>query len=205
MRLNNILYIHIPRTGGTTFEKTLGFKGHDCRPACGNVAYGANYNEIMGWDKKTKIMLQHATYQQLINNKFIADDNDYIKISIVRDPYNRAISLYNYFGGSKAHKSFENFLNKLASLNNIGYFYMPQWKYLDGGIFNIIKFENFAQDLENINNKYNLDIKCTFDSSRHEKRGVSDLLTQENMDLINKIYRKDFEIYGYDLRHEASK
>lgn len=197
MKTKNILFVHIPRTAGTHFEiKGLGFSGHG-KGKCGTVKYGANYEEIMGWDRKTKLMLQHATYSEMIKHNFIEKDNNLIKISIVRNPYPRAVSLYNYFGGQNKHDSFENFLIKLEGGRIKGYFYMPQYKYLEGGEFNLIKFENFEQDIELINKKFNLNIKCNFNSGRHDKDKVSKFLTKQNVEKINNLYCKDFEAFDY--------
>ena len=205
MKIRNIIFIHIPRTSGTNFERCLGFEGHDKEPRCGSKNYGANYKELMGWDKKTKTMLQHLTYKQMLERKYIDEDNDLIKISIVRNPYDRIISLYKYFGGKKKWESFEKFLNYIEEQGRNYYFYKPQFKYLEGCDFNLIKFESFQQDLEAINKKLDLDIKCDFDTKRHEGRDNSSYLTKENLVKINEIYKKDFINYGYDFIHTSSK
>jgi len=197
MKTKNILFVHIPRTAGTHLEKCLGFTGHDNPPRCGSRKYGANYEEIMGWDSKTKIMLQHATYKQMIQHGFVSEEQRLIKISIVRNPYPRAVSLYHYFGGKNKHGSFGNFLSNLEGGGAKGYFYMPQHKYLEGGEFNLIRFENFKQDIESINEKFNLNIQCDFDNSRHDNSKVSEFLTEQNIEKINNLYRKDFEVFDY--------
>ena len=202
MKSGNILYIHIPRTAGTHFEKALGFKGHDTPPRCGSVAYGANYEEIMGWDKKTRIMLQHITYEQLVKHNFISVDNDLIKCTIVRNPYHRIVSLYKYFGGENKWNNFDNFLNHLESGGINGYFYMPQWKYLQSTEFNIIKFENFLPDVQAFKKKYNLRFRITFDSEKHTKYKITFNKYYKTIDTIqrvNKLYRKDFGLYNYKL------
>jgi len=202
MKSGNILYIHIPRTAGTHFEKALGFKGHDSPPRCGSIAYGANYEQAMGWDKKSRIMLQHATYRELIQHRFTSKDDDLIKITIVRNPYHRIISLYKYFGGHKKWQNFENFLSNLETGGINGYFYMPQWKYIDGGEgFNIIKFENFLADLEVINKKFNVNINASFrekEQGGKSKKAFKEFFeSQELIDRVNDLYLKDFETFGY--------
>jgi hypothetical protein len=202
MKAGNILYIHIPRTAGTHFEKALGFKGHDFAPRCGSVAYGANYEEVMGWDTKSRIMLQHATYRELIKHRFISKNDGLIKITIVRNPYHRVISLYKYFGGHRKWQNFENFLHVLETGTINGYFYMPQWKYIDGGKdFNIIKFENFLIDLEAINKKFNININATFRGKEQEnksKKAFNEFFkTQDTIDRVSELYRQDFEALGY--------
>ena len=107
MRLNNILYVHIPRTGGTHFERLLGFKDHHLWPnGPGSKVYGFDPETIMGWHKELKMMSQHATYEQMIKHNFIKNPNNHIKVSIVRNPYPRTVSLYKYFGGRSKWGSF---------------------------------------------------------------------------------------------------
>ena len=99
MRLGNTLFIHIPRTGGTHFEKLLGFEGHNSPPRCGSANYPVNHEEIMGWDRKLGVMLQHATYSEMIKHDLYSPKEKLITVSIVRDPYQRTVSLFKYYGG----------------------------------------------------------------------------------------------------------
>ena len=64
---------------------------------------------------------------------------------------------------------------------------MPQYKYLEGGEFNLIRFENFKQDIESINEKFNLNIQCDFDNSRHDNSKVSEFIGDENPNTLKKI------------------
>jgi hypothetical protein len=201
MKTSHLLYIHIPRTAGTHLEKILGFKGHDAPPRCGSAAYGANHKELMGWDKETKIMLQHATYNQLVLHNFISADNDLIKLATVRNPYHRVISLFKYFGGERKWISFENFLTHLETGGISGYFYMPQWKYIQDAEFNIIRFENFLPDVESLKKKYNLKFNATFKSKEQaekSERACRKYYTHEEIkSRVLKLYKRDFEILNY--------
>lgn len=203
MKTDKLIYIHIPRTAGTHFEKALGFKGHDKAPRCGSVAYGANYNEIMGWDKRTRIMLQHATYKELVKNRFIDPNNDLIKVTIVRNPYHRAISLFKYFGGESKWKNFENFLSQLEKGTINGYFYMPQWKYIHGGKFDVIKFENFLPDIEAFKNKHSLKFNISFkgeELAEKSKRAFNKYYkSQDVLNRVESLYMKDFDLFDYLL------
>jgi hypothetical protein len=201
MKIRNLLFIHIPRTAGTHFEKALGFKGHDTPPRCGSIAYGADYENVMGWDKKTKLMLQHATYEQLIKHKFIVPDDNLIKFTVIRNPRHRVASLFKYFGGEAKWKNFENFLSHLEDGGINGYFYMPQWKYIQGAEFNTIKFENFLPDVEMFKKKYDLKFNITFKSGLQSKKSQRTLNEYYSMrgtaERVNKLYKKDFELFGY--------
>ena len=203
MKKGNLLYIHIPRTAGTHFERALGFKGHDKAPRCGSWPYGANYEEIMGWDTKTRIMLQHITYEELIKHNFISADNDLIKCTIVRNPYHRTVSLFKYFGGEAKWKNFENFLLFLETGGINSYFYMPQWKYIQGATFDIIKFEDFLPSVKAFKKKHNLTFNISFRSAEQSEKSKKIFnkyyKSQNILNRVESLYLKDFSLFDYLL------
>jgi hypothetical protein len=217
MRLNNVLFIHCPRTGGTHFEEILGFKNlskmlsnHD---GPGYKHWGSDRETLMGWDEELNIMLQHATYKQLINNKLINENNSHIKVSIVRNPYPRTFSLFRYFGGDTKWGSFDEFLDRLESKKlAIRYFYLSQYEYLSFKsnivIDNIIKFENYKDDAEKFKAKHKLDMDITFQSdmqTRKCEQVLSRYFNKERCKKVESIYAKDFEVFNYEtLSHTLS-
>jgi hypothetical protein len=205
VRLGNILFIHIPRTGGTHFEKLLGFKGHDSPPRCGNADYPTNHKEIMGWDKHLGIMLQHATYPEMVKHGLYKPEEELVTVSIIRDPYQRAVSLFKYYGGDKKWKSFNNFLKILSSSLHTRYFYYPQCEYLiqeeEVVIKNLIRFENYQEDMERFSNENNLDLQVTFDSGMQKEKAEKNLkkyyANSEHAKIVERVYARDFELLGY--------
>ena len=205
MKLRNFLFIHIPRTGVTYFEKLLGFGGHDERPACGNAAYPPNHNEIMGWDKQLGIMLQHATYSQMLKHKLYKPEEKLTTVSIIRDPYQRTVSLFKYFGGHKKWGSFNNFLRILSQDLHEQYFYYPQYRYLfyegELAIENLIRFENYQQDMQWFSRHNNLNLEIAFDSEMQKEKTENNLKkyykNPDHIKMVNRIYARDFEFLGY--------
>jgi hypothetical protein len=206
VKLNGILFIHIPRTGGTHFEKLLGFEGHNTPPRCGSARYGANREEIMGWDKDLKLMLTHATYEEMIEFNLLSLREELVRVSIVRNPYHRTVSLFKYFGGNKRWGNFESFLDALEKELSYRYFYLPQYEFLTHGnkvaIENLIKFEDYVADTEKFKTKYNLKFNVTFRTKSQIEKSKTSLETfynnKSNLSKVEKIYQKDFELFGYD-------
>jgi hypothetical protein len=137
LKNGKIFFIHIPRTSGKNLEKILGFNDH-------HLWKDGNINNFFGYHNN--LMLQHATYSQIIKlnpdmllNKII--------ITIIRNPITRIYSLYNYF---KKYNNFDDFLTHLENGEINNYFYQPQYKYLINNNklikCNIIYFENFIND-----------------------------------------------------------
>jgi hypothetical protein len=207
VKKDGILFVHIPRTGGTHFEKLLGFEGHNYPPRCGSAAYGANREEIMGWDKNLKIMLTHATYEEMIKHSLVSLNEKLTNVSIVRNPYHRTVSLFNYFGGHEKWGNFKSFLKILKEdLSLTKYFYLPQYKYLtykgEVAIENLIKFENYILDAEKFKSKYGLRLNVTFNTEMQIKKSKNNLNKfynhKNNLSEVEEIYQKDFELFGYN-------
>jgi hypothetical protein len=200
MRINNILFLHSPRTGGTNFEKILGFNGHYEIPRCGTSGYGQNLKNLMGGP------LTHSSYNELIKKKLIHEGNKLIKVSILRNPYFRVISLYKYFGGERKWGSFESFLLELKGglINN--YFYRPQFQNIERGgsivLDDCIRFSRYSQDMEAFSNKYNLNLKVDFDKKKQHEKSIKSYLEfykgqRENSKAVEELYREDFENLNY--------
>ena len=227
MKLNGILFVHIPRTGGTHFEKLLGFKGHSTPPRCGSALYGSNREELMGWDKEIQLVLTHLTYEEMLCSYNVANlksgrrnhenepqtktytpvhcNEKLIKVSIIRNPYHRTASLFGYFGGPKKWGSFKSFLDHLEGGMINQYIYKPQYKFitLKGGVVidNLIRFENYKTDTENFKAKYNLNFNVTFDTQKQLKKSEANFAKYYKDEIlrrrVEKIYQKDFELFGY--------
>ena len=201
MKINNILFLHSPRTGGTNFEKILGFRGHSEIPRCGTIEYGQNLKYLMGGG------LTHSSYNQLIKRKLIPEENDLIKVSILRNPYFRVISLYRYFGGAKKWGSFKKFLLKLKNGLINSYFYRPQFEYIkhEGGVVlnDCIRFSSYTEDMKVFSEKYNLNLKINFDKEKQTKKSIQNCLefytgnNNENAKMVEELYREDFENLNY--------
>ena len=81
-----IIFIHIPKTGGGTIEKSLGIFGED-----NNGSLKVNNNILYG--KESNKFLQHLTIQEIYKVKQ-KEFSNYKKISFVRNPYDKIVSEY---------------------------------------------------------------------------------------------------------------
>ena len=142
-------FIHIPKCGGTTVEQLI---------------FNENNNRYsVGKDGGKYYRTDHSTIQSF--NKYY---HFYI-FTIVRNPYTRIISIFNYYmnngnGGysdsnlivDKGNTSLDNFLdlyncNQISHLNT-QYFYLKDSKEIN----HIAKFENFEKEIKKILNTLNI-------------------------------------------------
>lgn len=215
----NILFIHIPKTGGTSIEcfffQKMNFTDYTKLPNLkilfeifdNNIE---NYNDVILFKKKHFIesSLQHITYQQIIHIKeelYIDFKNNLKIITVVRNPYYKLISDLFFFRLIEINSSKEivftiisNYLledKKIYDNHNL-----PQYQFLideNGNIpdeINIFKTETLIHDLAKFGyDNFNIHLNC------NEKKTIDyiEYLNQNSINLINEFYSKDFELFNY--------
>jgi len=195
----NLLFIHIPKTGGTSLEKYLSQK-HNI-PLDSKSLYSSCKN---GYNS---VSLQHQTYNTLLNKKkdFVFDFNNIKIISIVRNPYERTISdlfFYKLIDNTTPKKHVYRILKKYINSNEYDNHNIPQYSFLidDNNKINkditIFKTETLTDDL----------IKYGFtDFNIHKNVNINgdinyfDFLNEKSIKLINNFYKKDFKLFDYKI------
>jgi len=201
--INNkkIIFVHIPKTGGTSIEHFFGLSIENNVPNKQNL-----FGLFIKNDKQ--LYYQHLTINEIL--EFDHCNNYDFCFSIVRNPYDRAISEYNFLIGTESISfSFDDFLNLIildpnGGYNGIGNHFMPQYKFVcdhDERIIvdKIFKFENFDSIFEYLKKEFDfLKNKNNTKTNVSPKIMTRKNLSKNNIDLINHIYAKDFEIFNYE-------
>lgn len=189
---NKIILIHIPKTSGMILQYFLKMKH-------GMLTSGRNCK-----NGRTK---QHYTFKMILEE--LKENNlDYTPFNfftIIRNPYDRFISVYNQYPGNTNFCKMINKMNKeefadhlIEKINNEGYEFFnynsyhqfqPMWMYLDNPTninINIMELnsEKYIQFLKKYSN---------FDKARIKVNNydISESLKKK----INIIYKKDFELF----------
>lgn len=197
MLINNILFLHPGKTGGTSIEHALlakytGIKFTDLNP---KKPY---YDKLYGFCPKGKIYLHHADLRFLEQEGYLKPE--YEKIASVRNPFNRLLSAY-YYNSIDKKFTFENFvMNHLQEYvdKNEDYavnHFCPQMCYVDSET-TLIHLENIREDCK----KLGLEVPVkqhakTVASKRHKK--YLDAYTEDMKKIVTEIYEDDFKNLGY--------
>jgi hypothetical protein len=185
------LFIGVPKTGTTSIQRTL--------------------------QNATDKYHDHYTYfeEYKRHDKEVLDS--FYQFSVVRNPYDRFVSMaYQWARDAKKH---EKDVNKICEmlrgmtqeqLDAKNEMFNPQWHYLwsEGEgvkIKNIWRFENISETYEafahiyNVHSRFKIPLTLKKENvSRARTLVWREELNDESIAIINDLYRRDFEIFGYE-------
>lgn len=193
----NILFIHIPKTGGTSVERYFSSKFNI--PLNNKSLFGEFYQF------KVDSQLQHITFSDIVKyNKIFNINFDNIKIiTVVRNPYERFVSDLFYFSLITINSTKEevlNILNKYLHSNKYDNHNIPQHKFITNDELEIIKpihilkRENLTNEMKNLGY---IDF-AVYNNQNIHKVNYYDYLNNESIEIINKFYDLDFKLFNYD-------
>jgi hypothetical protein len=196
--MNELKFIHISKCAGTFIEE-MG--------KLNNIKWGKYHTEY-GW------------WHEIFINKSYRLKRKYHWFTIVRNPYTRILSEYYCEWGGINHESCKNIkienkkqfndflIKKIKNRDLNGDHYTEQYKYIDKKYtIHIIKLENLVNELRELFNKYYINIDIEKYKKMNTKENKNDTIpftindfNNELIDLINKVYKKDFELFGYEMK-----
>jgi hypothetical protein len=207
----NLLFIHIPKTGGCSLEK---YFANMFNITLNNTAL---YNWLP-YDIKLKnninvqTSLQHLTYQDIMKYKsFLNIDLCNLKmITIVRNPYNKILSDLFFLTKINIYSTKEDVFSKIQmyltktnsgidNIDNIDNHNTPQYLFLidenNELIHNIhiLRTETLNDDMHRLGYE-DFDIKI---NKNPNKINYDDYLNEDSINLINKYYDEDFKLFNY--------
>jgi hypothetical protein len=183
------VYIHIPKNSGKYIRKQItDDKNNKIIKKC----WGIQQNK--------KLDLAHIPYMK--RNELINNNIDYQYFSYSRNPYDRIISAYFYVH-RKVKKTINDFvyfckniLTKLdfnSNFNSDIIHYYPQYLFLCDDNFNVADNHMNHVTVEKIED---------YPNSSPTKYDLKKYFDKESIQIINKIYEKDFLLFNYEMLHD---
>jgi hypothetical protein len=206
-----LLFIHIPKTGGTSIEDYF-FSKYAIHKNVQSL-YGYHYDRMgLMFRNKTKnnrntVSLQHHTWRMLQEKKLIKNSITYKILTVVRNPYNRIISELFYHKVITKDMTPETVYSKIYDYlhlpNTIDFdnHRIPQYQFLideNGNMIKdiiILKTETLTQSMRDLGYSDFPEIKKNATVS---VSNIHDYLNADSIKLINTYYEKDFEYFDYE-------
>lgn len=178
---DKILYVHIPKTAGSSITKILQDNGLD------------------NW--KRQYPRHHDPYSYLKQANII--DDKVFSFSTVRNPYTRTYSCYKQFNkANKTDISFSKYLSNILEKKistNTPLLHLPQSFYvIESGnkiqVTKLYKFENLKELEQDLNWEIGF-----YNIGDYTKEMYAEAYTDINIDIVQKLYGPDFDVFGYSM------
>lgn len=199
----NVLFVHIPKTGGTAIENAI----------------GQHYEQTVfsyGWHDQLDspycyVSLQHQFYQTLVANQMrlgIQMDQPAFRVfAVVRNPYDRLISDLFWFGliqfDTPPEKVFQIVKEVYLVCENMDNHPEPQYKYVtdEQGVLyphiRIFKCEELNEKQDELNAFLQMHINIV---DRNTNKQYNHYFNADLIALVNTVYQRDFELFDYKMK-----
>lgn len=176
------LFVHIPKTAGTSILNVLKDKGLD------------------PWDRKSVEYPRGHLPLFLLKKQNMVTESVF-SFAVVRNPYTRTYSCFHQFNKTnKTNISFTEYLKNIQK-NNISritpLLHLPQYLYVinEHGVIStdkVYRFENLSELKNDFGWELGFDNRGKYVIELYNKD-----YTNEAIDLVQKIYKSDFERFEY--------
>ena len=207
---HNCIFVHIPKNGGTSIKQSLGIPEQDYSLFTGG-------HEVRLFHETLYCSTNHAT-ARILQIFFYHKFAEMLKFSVVRNPYDRAVSqfLYNKKVGLGLYKNSDdkNRITRIVSVAGFGewlkwyyerpdnYGKVPQYYHLYYNgvclVDKILRFENLEQEYNEMCKQHNINAKPLPKVNQSEYLiSKEEFLTEENKKIIYDYFSIDFKTFNY--------
>ena len=176
------LYIHIPKTGGTSF-----------RNAFDNIIYIEHQTALSHEYKKQKmkkVTIVRNPYERCLSAYL------FLKKGGMKNDTD-----INYQEMITKYQNFKEFLRDLKGLMHEIIHFIPQHKFIEdeSGILvdHILHLENIESDVKQLCNKMKIDTCSIRKENTNKHKHYKTYYDKESQNIVYNLYKRDFELLGY--------
>ena len=205
------IFVHVPKNAGESIERSMGM-------------YAGDMHQTLWGIFANRIVLQHLTAAELKDN-YVARDlwDGYLKFAVVRNPWSKAVSEYNWYTRYGPTVPFYEWVRSLAArlkanscihIEEVGH-NVEQYKFLYAEekllVDEVLYFENIRQDFSSLCKRMNWNLSLGHADTTKSRSSLDfrEYYCEETAEIIGEVYKIDIEIFDYDLNktfagHEIS-
>ena len=199
----NAVFIWIPKTAGTSVYKSLGAVRRKALP---RIKYRFANNGLYTFG--------HMDYIQLVEQGYVSNayHESAYKFAFVRNPYDRAVSLFFYLKKVGTISIDETFLSFCRRLNEEGYEPIglynvsrlsqcnPQVRWVEKIKMDFVgKLESIEKDLKTIFDDLGIEEVVLPKLNKSNRSEYSEYYCLESKEIIELLYKEDFQNFGYKM------
>ena len=215
MIYKNFIFIHIPKTGGSSIRSSLSDNYELIHNASEvnfqQLGYNDSNEKFEKYDFTIHSFKDHLPYQLIKRKGYFSK----YTFTFIRNPFSRIVSLYYECISAEMHQnnlgitkntSFEDFLNLL--IKNQYWFTIPMIDYIGEKNLNyiddIFRFEDFDNGIYKLRKKLTISIKHhNHNNIVASKNKFSDYrqyyFDKENIEKVYFLYKKDLDYFNYNF------
>ena len=194
------IFVHIPKTGGSSIELTI----------CPNTSIAGNHT---GKLNNTTFDGKHWTYKQI--NLQTPNINTYFKFTIVRNPYDRIVSLFEWLQTytqsapgvyGPIPSDFDTFISLCLESEKIGPANIKsQYEYITNDqneieLDYIGRFETLDESFKTICNRVGVQATTLIhvnNNNKNKRAHYTKYYTTKTKNMISQLYAQDIDFFGY--------
>lgn len=193
------IFVHVPKAAGQSIEHMFLSEHGLTWETRAPLLLGHNQDPALGPPR-----LAHLTAADYTRCGHIPAEDfaAYFKFAVVRNPWDRAVSLYNYM---KPGTDFSTFVHRGLGgklMRRARWFLRPQVEFLQDGkgallVDAVLRFETLAEEIEPLRQRLGIGAALP-----HENKSaappVPAIYTPAARRKVSEIYRADVEAFGYE-------
>jgi len=200
---NKFIFIHIPKTAGSSIQKALTPHSTSC-PRTRGARLMSRAGIIT--NRKSFYLPKHERYSYIKRRLGTEEYEKMFSFAFVRNPWDRLVSYYHFVNKTPHHHrnaklgklSFDDFVKgEVKRMKS----YQNRYIYSEEGELQVDfvgRFENLAEDFSFITQKIGLDIELPHtNSSKHDS--YQEYFSDELRELVSIHWEKDIKLFDYSF------
>ena len=198
------IFVHIPKTAGSSIENVIWPLESD------RVVENLWLGIIKPYRNKYQTDgLQHLTSSQIKTEVGTDVFNSYYKFSIIRNPWEKAVSQFIYmkkrkglrrFIGMNKWSSFKKYLNLISKKEHAQWMKQVDFVYDENGMImvdKIIRFENIEEEFQLMRQHLGIPYIKLPHVNKSKRKHYTKYYNKSTIQIVSDLYKEDIEAFNY--------